>query len=131
MNFLFNLGGHPVKLRENKAIDNSASRRPSRTNLVFVEHLAQRPVNFLTKNFLTPLSWIEADHLIIGARAIHQFIDVDQKLLAWAFFAIQTGASSRDLIAYFRFAKILRGARLHSLQRFVCKFERNLALLLA
>ena len=29
--FLFNLRGHSVKLRENKAFDNSASGRPSRT----------------------------------------------------------------------------------------------------
>jgi len=27
LNFLFNFGGHPLKLRENKSIDNSASRR--------------------------------------------------------------------------------------------------------
>ena len=29
LNLLFNLDGHLVKLRENKAIDNSTSRRPS------------------------------------------------------------------------------------------------------
>jgi hypothetical protein len=33
LNFFLNLSGHPVKLRETKAIDNSASGRPSRTKL--------------------------------------------------------------------------------------------------
>jgi len=45
LNFLFNLGGHPVKLRENKAIDNSASRRPSRTKLDVVPCVNCSPDN--------------------------------------------------------------------------------------
>ncbi len=35
LNLLFNLGGHPAKLRENKAIDKSASGQLSRTKLAF------------------------------------------------------------------------------------------------
>jgi hypothetical protein len=37
------LGGHPVTLRENNSIDNSTSRRPSRTKLA-LSNLAQRPM---------------------------------------------------------------------------------------
>jgi hypothetical protein len=33
MKIRFSLGGHPAKLRENQAIDNSASHRPSRVKL--------------------------------------------------------------------------------------------------
>jgi hypothetical protein len=43
LNFFLNLGGHPVKLRENEAIDNSTSRRPSRTKLAVRLYRLQVP----------------------------------------------------------------------------------------
>src|SRR6202035_2859059 len=52
MNFLFNLGRHPVKLPENKAIDNSASRRPSRAKLTLSNTFCSASCTSLPKNSL-------------------------------------------------------------------------------
>ena len=37
LHFLFNLGRHRAKLRQNKAIDNSTSRRPSKAKRGFAK----------------------------------------------------------------------------------------------
>jgi hypothetical protein len=63
MNFLLNLGGHPVKLRENKAIDNSASRPPSRAKLDVVPLSARQhmpPCITVLLTLCDPTPWAKA-----------------------------------------------------------------------
>jgi hypothetical protein len=50
LDLLLNFGGHPVKLRENNAIDNSASEPMPRTKLALPKsdlHISFRPVSKL------------------------------------------------------------------------------------
>jgi hypothetical protein len=60
LNFFLNLGGHPVKLRENEAIDNSASRRPSRTKLDVVPCALCSPDNLtqLPPGVTSEMPWV-------------------------------------------------------------------------
>jgi hypothetical protein len=66
LNFLLNLGRHLVSLRENKAIDNSASRRRSRTKLAL--SLPDNPTH-LSPEITSAMSQCNPAILILSNRA--------------------------------------------------------------
>jgi len=65
LNFFLNLSGHPVKLRENKAIDNSASRRLSRTKLDVCRTSCAASREFFDQNFAHIRPLVPVDPMLI------------------------------------------------------------------
>jgi len=65
LNFFLNLGGHPMKLRENKAIGNFASRRLSRTKLDVCRTLCAATREFFDQNFSHSRPLVPVDPMLI------------------------------------------------------------------